>query len=78
MKTVDNLNITSFSVRNKAEVMGSTKDYESRLGLRLPKRTNERLQEIADELNVNATEIIRQTVITLITCCEDIINENDY
>ena len=78
MKTIDNLNITSLSVRNKSEVMGETKNCEGRLGIRLSKQTNDRLQIIADELNANATEMIRQAVITLISHCEDIINENDY
>lgn len=78
MKTVDNLNISYLSIRNKSEVMGSTKDYTSRFGLRLPKQMNDKLQSIADDLNVNVTELIRQAIILLITNCEDIINENDY
>jgi hypothetical protein len=78
MKTIKNLNITSLNIRNKTEVMGSTKSYYKRLNLSLDYELNIKLQEIAETLNVNATEIIRQIISVIIGECEEIINENNY
>ena len=77
MKTIDNLNITSLSVRNKSEVMGSTKDYKARLNLNLSKEMNDKLQRISEDLNANVTEIIRQVINSIISNCEDLANENN-
>ena len=76
MKTIDNLNITSISIRNKCEVMGSTKDYKARLGLNLSKEMNDKLQLISNDLDANVTEIIRQTINTLTEALEEFANEN--
>jgi hypothetical protein len=78
MKTIENLNITSLNIRNKTEVMGSTKSYCKRLNLSLDNELNIKLQGIAETLNVNATEIIRQIISVIIGECEEIINENNY
>lgn len=77
MKTIDNLNITSISIRNKCEVMGSTKDYKARLGLNLSKEMNDKLQLISNDLDANVTEIVRQTINLIISSREDLANE-DY
>lgn len=77
MKTIDNLNITSISIRNKCEVMGSTKDYKKRLGILLSKETNDKLQMISDDLNANVTEIIRQSVSVILDKYGEIEDE-DY
>lgn len=78
MKTVDNLNITSLSIRNKSEVMGETKNCNRRVVVHLPKHMNDRLQEISNEMNVNVTEIIRQAINSLLINCKDLIDENNY
>lgn len=78
MKTIENLNITSLNIRNKTEVMGSTKSYYKRLNLSIDDGLNLKLQEISDTLNVNVTEIIRQIISVIVCKCEGIINENNY
>lgn len=77
MKTIDNLNITEITFRNHKEFYGSGKTQEKRLALLLEDSFNKKLNEISKEIGVKTTEIIRQTILLVVTQCEDTINEND-
>lgn len=76
MNTIDKLNITSISIRNKCEVMGSTKDYKARLGLNLSKEMNDKLQLISNDLDANVTEIIRQSVSIILDKYGEVTDED--
>lgn len=78
MKTIENLNITSLSLREHGDLYGSGKEYTKRIGLPVDDEFNKRLKIISNEIGVKPTEIVRQAISILIIKCEDLINENDY
>lgn len=77
MKTIDNLNITSITFREYRDLYGSGKEYKKRIRLALEEDFNDRLKTVSNELNIPATEIIRQIITLVISKCEGLTDEDN-
>lgn len=77
MKTIDNLNITSITLRETKELYGSGKEYKKRIGIMIEDEINDRLKNISADIGIKSTEIIRQSIATVLEKYGEITDE-DY
>ena len=77
MKTIENLNITSLTLRDWNDLYGSGRNYTKRLGFPIEDDFNNRLKKIAEDIGIRPTEIIRQAIEAILIECKGYINEND-